>query len=277
MPREHTPRRYGDNQGTVDAIAAPVGLMMKSTSELLRSVRTWAAVGALACLFAPASANAEVIVLQSTAPGLKAGQVLKDSDTVNIPAGKTAMLVLPNGSTKTISGPASGPAGSFSKGVNRNAALLDAVKKYVATGGTSSGSVGAMRSAAPVAGGGRVPFFWDKVPITANGDYCVGKTDKLQLVRSRARSELDVTVVDFQKGSRAKAVFATGSSETPWPATLEANVGKYAFVAKGMPMSRIRLRVIAPLPSRDDTLRVLFTQRCEAQVAAFLDMLRSGQ
>jgi hypothetical protein len=230
-----------------------------------------------ACIaWAPTSALAELIVLQSTAPGLKPGQVLTDNQTITIPAGKTVMLVLPNGATKTVSGPESGPASRFSQGVSRNEALLDAVKKYVVTGGTTSGRVGAMRSAAAPRPGSRAPFSWDTVPINADGDYCVAKTDRLQLIRSGARGDLDVTVVDFQKGKRAKAVFPSGTTTTAWPAGMEIGVGKYAFVAKGQAMSQVRLRVIDPLPSQEDTLRVLFTQRCEAQVASFLNKLRRG-
>ena len=38
-------------------------------------------------------ASAELIVLQSSAPGLKAGQVLADAASLDIPAGKSAVFV----------------------------------------------------------------------------------------------------------------------------------------------------------------------------------------
>lgn len=230
-----------------------------------------------ASLAALSPAMAEVVVLQSSAPGLSAGQVLQDGDRVSIPAGNSAILVLPNGSTKTVTGPADTTAGRLAGGVSRNEALLEAVKSFVRTGGTGAGSVGAMRSVAPQSARavGGPAFSWDRIPISANGDYCVAKSDNLSLVRETARGNLSITVVGFQSGERVTVDFVDGRADAPWPSNLEADVGKYAFVGQGRPMRQIRLRIIDPLPSRDDTLRVLFTQRCEGQVEDFLKTLRA--
>ena len=157
------------------------------------------------------AASADLIVLQSSAPGLKSGSSLSDSANINIPSGKSAVFVLPSGATKTVSGPYSGKASDFTKGQSTNAALLDAVKKYVSTGGADTSGVGAMRSAGPSRSRKRGGFSWTEVPINANGDYCLAKGERLMLARSPGDTRaLDVTLIDMQSSTRAKVSFERG-------------------------------------------------------------------
>jgi len=220
------------------------------------------------------AAHAEVIVLKSTVAGLTPGKSLPDSFQLTIPAGKSALLVLPSGATKTVSGPTDTSIGALTQGQQRNAALLDAVKTYVMTGGTRTGSVGATRSAAATMASAPIEFSWTDIPLTMTGDYCVKKGGTLTFVRGNTSRELDVTLIDLQQSVRAKTRFAKGANEASWPRTVEPRIGKYAVVVQGRPLRQIRLRPIDPLPGDADTLRVLFSQRCEAQVEAYLRRLR---
>lgn len=243
---------------------------MNRVARLFTSLAALMSAGLIAT-----SAAAEVVVLQSTAPGLSAGTVLADGDTIKIPSGKSAILVLPSGSTKTVNGPVNAKAGDFSKGQSRNAALLHAVKTYVQTGGTTSGSVGATRSAIAGPGGTNLPFSWTRIPVSASGDYCIARSNELDLVREVAIRPIELTIVHMETRKRAMVAFDQGTGEIDWPKDIEAVVGKYAFVMDGAPMRQVRLRVIDPLPNRDEVLRVLFTNRCEQQVEAFLRSLQN--
>ena len=232
------------------------------------------AAGAALAAGAVGHAQADVIVLKSSVPGLSAGRTLTDAETLEIPAGKSALLVLPSGATKTVNGPLSTKVASLTTGHSPNAALLDAVRKYVETGGTRTGAVGATRSAVPTLAAAPKPFSWTEVPLSVAGDYCVDKGSPLALVRDVSSGDLDVTVIDLQNSIRARAHFPSGSKRARWPAEIEPTVGKYAFVIGGQPLRQIRLRPIDPLPGDEETLRVLFTQRCESQVEAYLQALR---
>lgn len=222
---------------------------------------------------APLPALADLVVLQSSAPSLRAGVVLADAVAIDIPAGKSAVFVLPNGATKTVSGPFKGTAGDLTKGIAVDRDLMAQVKTYVETGGATASRVGATRSAVarPSAPSGVAFLGWGVVPISVDGDYCVDGDSRPKLVRTMTGAPLTVTLVDLVSSKRAPATFAAGSSEAAWPAEIAiANGVSYAITAPQTPLRRFRLRLVKPLPAADDTLRVLHGQRCLTQMQAVL-------
>ncbi len=240
-----------------------------------------AGLAVLAVLTVSHSALANVMVLQSTAPGLKAGATLSPDQSIKIPSGKTAVLMLPNGATKTLSGPFDAKAQTLTQGLQRNAALWNSVKDYVRTGGSKSNKVGATRGLAPAAGptlagesGWSGGFSWTRIPVTAKGDVCVHSGSEILFVRSQARAPLKVTMVEMQRSLRAVLSFEAGARVAAWPKTFQPGVKRYALLAPNQPMSQIQLRMIDQLPDDENILRVLFGQRCLAQVAAYVRGLR---
>lgn len=230
----------------------------------------------LSTLLAVSAAQAQVIVLQSTVGQFKAGSTLSKSTQVTIPEGGSMTVVLASGATRTINGPFSGKVSSLSSGGSSNAALFNAVKDYIKTGGSSQKRVGALRSLAPSAkprsiGGGAAPkFSWTSVPLTASGDYCVEKGAPLKLERQRAGKPMIVTLVDLQSTRRVQINFGSTDAEVDWPAELPVRNASYAILTKGRAMKQLRLRLIAPLPQADQTLQVLHGQRCNIQFGAYL-------
>ena len=74
---------------------------------------------ALAVFLAPAAAQAEIEVLESSSPGIAAGTKLSDEAPVNVPQGASIrVLILSSGSTKTVKGPYQGTVGDYKD--NRN-------------------------------------------------------------------------------------------------------------------------------------------------------------
>ncbi len=236
-----------------------------------------AMIAAILTLAAATTASAQVIVVQSSAKGLNAGSALANNAKVSIPAGKQAVFVLPSGATRTVSGPFSGTAADLTKGVKANPGVFEAVKKYVKTGGSSQKTVGAVRSAAPAFALSKpLPFSWRAVPVTASGDYCVEKGASVSLVRARTSKQQAITVIDMKSQRRVQTVFSAGQKSVPWPDDLEINPrATYAVVTAGQPMRQFRVRIIAPLPSREDTLQVLHGQRCQSQFRAFIRDIQS--
>jgi hypothetical protein len=218
-------------------------------------------------------AVAEVIVLSAKGGALKAGDTIADNATIDLPAGATIEILLPTGAMRTLSGPSKTSVASLTKGEKPDAGLFSKVAELVGKSGGSESSVGAVR-AAPTTRAIRPPAFsWTAVPIEADGDWCVEKGSTLSLVRSTSDRPIKVTLVDVAGSQRAELAFDAGKADIAWPDSLAPKVGTYAVLVPDRPMKQIRLRLIAPLPSRDDTLRVLHGQRCEVQMRAFLSEL----
>mgnify|MGYP001814388837 CR=1 FL=1 len=257
-----------------------VGTFSKSTFTGARQANSFLAGTALAValILAATSVQAQVIVVQSNAKGLKAGSLLANNSNVTIPKGKQVVFVLPSGATRTVSGPFKGRAADLTKGVKSNSGVFDAVKRYVVTGGANQKSVGAMRSAAPsFALSKKLPFSWRMVPVTSSGDFCIEKGAAVSLVRPRADKAQAVTIVDMISKRRARVVFAAGAAKMPWPGGLSIDAGAtYALLASGRPARQMRMRLISPLPAREDTLQVLHGQRCQSQFRAFIREMQTA-
>lgn len=250
--------------------------------ESKRHIGRNAVITALAaCLAAlgTVAANAEVIVVQSTAPGLNAGTVLSDDTNLTIPKGAKAIFVLPSGKTRTVSGPFKGRASDLTRGVRANPGVFDAVRRYVETGGSNQRNVGAVRSAVPASASAKpLPFSWSAVPITASGDYCVKKGANVSLIRSRVTSQQAITIIHMASKRRARVAFKAGADSTAWPDKLAIDPGAtYALLTDGRPARKLRMRTISPLPAREDTLQVLHGQRCESQFRALIRQMQASR
>ena len=96
-------------------------------------------VPSLICLFLlavaiPAQA-AELVVVLSTAPKLKLGQIINAGDPLNLAAGESITLASESGKMTLLKGPHSGPSGIVDDGI-REPNLVGALSKLL-TGTTS--------------------------------------------------------------------------------------------------------------------------------------------
>lgn len=86
-------------------------------------------VGFLTALTFSAWAS-EVVVISSTAPNLKPGQIIKPDDPLQIPVGAMVTLVFKSGKTMTVKGPHSSPLGVIGvKGSDRS--FLNAIRDVI--------------------------------------------------------------------------------------------------------------------------------------------------
>lgn len=68
--------------------------------------------GAIAgVMMAGAAFAADVVILDSTAAAIAPGSILNDAQAVDIPGGAVVTLIMPDGETRTVAGPYSGPVG----------------------------------------------------------------------------------------------------------------------------------------------------------------------
>ena len=162
-------------------------------------------------------AAAQLYVLESTAPAVRVGSQLGDSDAIAIPAGAHIRVVLPSGKTQTIKGPYSGQVADLAKGQPINEGVSAWIKNILRTGGATEATPGATRSIARPIDRPRARFSWSTVPVV-NGTVCIEKGAKLQLVRAASAKAERVTVVDTSNGQQAEAQWESGSDATDWPA-----------------------------------------------------------
>ncbi len=243
--------------------------------------RIAALLGALA--FAATSwgtgaALADVIVVQSSAPGIQAGELIPGDAKVTIPAGKQAVFVLPSGATRTVSGPFDDTADKLAGGSQTTSGVFDAVKRYVVTGGTTTSGVGAMRSAVPASFSKPVPFSWRVVPITASGDVCLLKNANIRIARGRKGQEMGLTLIDTKQSRKVRTAFPADAETIPWPDDLEVDAGAtFAILIEKKSPRQIRLRVLSEEPSPEETLLVLHRERCQSQFRAWLRELQNAE
>lgn len=259
-----------------------------STAVVLAVRRTGAAMMLTLAAAAHAPAHADVIVVSSNSASVKAGSVLGNDKTIDVPSGARVRVMMPSGRTQEFKGPATVKVADLGKGEAINESLWNDVKRLVSnTKQATESTIGAVRSVAPKSGGGEganaprafkhVPdpapppaFSWRRVSIDAGGDVCVEKGAPIELLRAAPGRPLAINVVNVQSKKRGAAEFAVGSATAAWPADVGTEVGLYAVVMPDGAKRDIRLRPIAPLPEADETLRVLHGQRCLVQVEAWL-------
>ena len=261
----------------VDLMISIYAASTNSKSVTIKSMLALTCMAA-AIITQPLAASAQVIVVQSSAKGIKAGTLLPNDAKVAIPAGSKAVFVLPSGASRTVKGPFNGRAGDLTKGVKANPGVFDAVKRYVRTGGSTQKTVGAVRSAAPAYALGKpLPFSWHTVPVTTSGDFCVEKGASVSLVRTRTKNAQNITIIDMKSQRRVRVAFPAGAKSIAWPDDLNIDPGAtYTLLTDGRPPREMRMRMITPLPEREDTLQVLHGQRCQTQFRAFIREMQAA-
>lgn len=229
-----------------------------------------AGAGLAACCFAGAAA-AQVIVLKSTAPDLRRGTVVAHTGRIVLPEGTAATLALPSGVWRELNGPVNVRVAVLTRGVRPNPPVFNAIRQFAEN--QSARRFASVRSATPSSGGRggqQARFSWRDIPISTQGDYCVERGAELSLVRGAAGRPQPLTVVNMNSASRVRTQFAAEDTRIPWPPDLTPENGSFAILVPRKRMRQIRLRLIAPLPAPEQTLRVLHGQRCRVQFQAYL-------
>jgi hypothetical protein len=215
-------------------------------------------------------ARADLHVIESTVPTIKVGSQLADRDSLRIPAGAQIRVVLPSGKTQTVKGPFTGTVAELAKGQPRNEGVLAWLQDVLKTGGATEVTPGATRSIGRVAPR-PMGFSWSAVPVTMDGNVCIEKGAKVQLVRAPSSPEERVAVIDAASSQRGEAQWDVSSDTAAWPANLVPRPdGTYLVVVGDKPPRRITLRVLATLPTEDDVLTKLHELGCKQQFEAWV-------
>lgn len=215
------------------------------------------------------AAAQEIYVLESSAPGIRAGKVFAPGDRVMIPEGASIRAVLPSGKTQLIRGPYQGKASDLATGHRPNPGVIAWLKSLLATGGATENTPGATRSARPqIAAAG---FSWTVVPASVDSTFCVEKGAVLKLDRGPLLKATRVTVVDVAVAKQGEATWASGSKTAAWPPAVALRAdASYALLIPDQPRRTVTLRVLDRLPGDDDVLTELEARGCQFQFEALV-------
>lgn len=242
---------------------------MKHRSQFSRGAG--AAALLIAALAGVSPVQADIYVIESSVAAIKVGSNLADADKLSIPSGGAIRAVLPSGKTQTIRGPYDGQVADLAKGHAQNEGVLAWLRNMMQTGGARESTAGATRSAAPGAARPSVKFSWTGVPTFVDGDFCVQKGAKLQLVRAPSRSSARIAIVDVAGAQRGEAEWAPGSEAVAWPGGLVPKPdAAYLLMVQDRPRRQVTLRVLDKLPGEDDLLTELQARGCKQQFEAWV-------
>lgn len=245
-----------------------------------RSLRRGAAVVALAwaCIGMQLPAHADIYVIESTAPAIKAGSQLADADSFSVPTGANVRVLLPSGKTQTIKGPYSGTVADIGKGQLSSTGMLAWLRAFLQTGGANEATPGVTRSVSP-ATARATGFSWTTVIAGVDGVLCVPRGEGLQLKRAITAKPDRVTVIDRETSVRGEAEWGIGKDSAAWPASVPVRSGAtYDVLIPDRPKRTVTLRVLPKVPDETEVLSELHAQGCKAQFEAWLrDSLAKGR
>lgn len=234
-------------------------------------------VALVAAAVVATAASADVIVLSAKGGTLKSGDTIGDSDTIDLPSGASAQLLLPSGTIKAVSGPAKVSVATLTRGEKSDSGLFDKVAGLMGKSG-NEGNVGAVRAIAPKRPPTvPQPFSLTDLPLDAEvGVWCFDKGGAVSLTRSQRDKPLTAALVDLGTSSRAEIAFQQDQAKVAWPKGIELKAGTYGISLPDRPLRQVRLVPIAKPPT-EDTIRVLHGEHCDVQLRAFLREFRAAQ
>ena len=226
----------------------------------------------LVCLGIPGGGRAvagELVVLDSTVPGFKVGQVIDSAKPLSLPAGTRLSVIGGDGAVKALKGPFSGiPVGS---GGATDPSLIASLAKLIENQGSESMSLGVTRAADATR-----PTVW-AVNALSTGDHCVLAGSPPILWRHKSRKPAKLTIRNLADKSKVTVPWPAGASQVPWPADMpRRDRGDYLVkVSTKLSAARLTLHVVpADLPSDAHRAVWVAERGCRGQARALLAGLR---
>ncbi|MEC9345379.1 MAG: hypothetical protein VYB54_04075 [Pseudomonadota bacterium] len=222
--------------------------------------------GLVSCLAVAAVDAAEIVVIESTAPGIESGSILDSAATVSVPAGSFIVVVEEDGSSRTIDGPWDAPLAAAA--TDGGGGLVASLGKLVAERETEHQVLGAIR-AAP----GQVALDSFVVDITRTGPVCVPDGGAPVLWRPgtmAAESEITLTAPD---GTSARLLWPDGAQRLAWPESLPAGTGaRYAvrLATAPRPVGVELRRIPADIVAGPAQAAWMYEQGCVSQAGKVL-------
>ena len=230
------------------------------------------ALGVLLFMLSSASWAQDLVVVSSTAPSLKPGQMVESDAPLDVPAGASVTLVSESGKILTLNGPHSGPPG-MGGGGGGDADLLSSLSGLLSASGKETSSLGTMRAVSP-------PLPPDDpwvINIGRSGDHCVIEGGPATLWRAKSAKAVSLTLKNLTDRSRSKAAWPAGANSVQWPAGVNLAEGaKYLARIKGSrTASKLVLHLVpGDLPSDAHRAAWMAGKGCVKQARRLLARMR---
>lgn len=237
------------------------------------SIRIFSFVIGLILMTVAFSAHAlELVVITSSAPGLKPGQIVNSSEPLQIPEGATVTLVSNSGKTIILKGPHKGPSGFISAGTG-DTRLISSLAGLLSGSGKDTASLGTVRSV------GSPPPPTDPwvVDVGKSGDHCVPAKGPVTLWRAKSTAKKKFSLKNLSDRTKALTGWPAGASILKWPANVRLKDGaRYLARFKGSRSARKFILHLVPdhLPSDAHRAAWMAEKGCENQAIRLLSRLR---
>ena len=179
-------------------------------------------------LLATAQAG-DLVVVASTAPGFKLGQIIDAGASLNIPAEKSVTLASESGKMVQIKGPHNGPPGIADDGI-KEPSLIAALSRLLSGPAANKTAIGAMRS-----GRSSAPADPWVVETGKRGkNYCIQEGGPALLWRSNQAKVTILTLENLTTKNKVVVVWPRSTRTMTWPPKITLLDGaKYRSHLKG--------------------------------------------
>lgn len=220
------------------------------------------------------SANAvDLVVISSSAPELKPGQIVNSGEPLQIPEGATVTLVSNSGKTISLKGPHKGPSGFISVGTD-DTRLISSLAGLMSGSGKETTSLGTIRSI------GRAPppptDPW-AIDVGKSGDHCVPAKGPVTLWRAKGAVKKIFSLKNLSGRSKSQTDWPADASILKWPAKVRLKDGaRYLARFKGSRAARKFVLHLVPdhLPSDAHRAAWMAEKGCRNQAKRLLSRLR---
>jgi hypothetical protein len=234
----------------------------------MRRLRGIIPIAAIGLAFAWRALAADMVVLDSTSPGLRAGQVVASDGKLGLAAGQTVTLMTSSGKMVRVAGPADSiPAGDAgTKGDEKT--VLASLTTMVKSRQADTGSLGTFRSA-----GAELPDPW-LIDVSGSGERCVLEGEPMVLWRPDGGTAAAVVMGLPAKDWRARAEWPAGSQRLFGPAGLGLADGDVLSVSFEARQADLTVHLV-PAAVQGEAMRLtwLVERNCMAQAAALVRQL----
>ena len=253
---------------------------MTETKKCLADVRICAGLLSLCCLagmLSSSAAYADVVIVATTAPAYRVGQVLHDGDSLHLPGGSRMTVLLSTNSVREIKGPFDRQVADLSKGrPSRLTELWQQVTGYFESGGVNV-IPGATRAVqAPGGSASQMAVVdkeaWKAVPANIQGTACAEKDAPVKFRRKgNIKGPAEVRLSDAGLKATGAVHWDAGQAEAPWPVSVPAASGEYILTVGGQAPRRFTFKLLDKSALGGDLVLVtLKSEGCSQQIDIWL-------
>lgn len=208
----------------------------------------------------------ELVVIESTAPALKPGQIVDSSAVLSLPSGAHLTLVAEDGTVTNLKGPFSGPPPVA--GTPGDGGLVSALSRLIGGDAAGTSVLGVMRSAPTTAAADP----W-AVDVLRSGNHCVPADAAPNLSRSKRHKFVTLTLKTLPDGAKVSVRWPAGSNRMAWPGGVPlTDGGRYLAKLSDRPTASKLMIHLVPggLPSDAHRVAWMAERGCSRQAKALL-------